>query len=220
MLDGNHVWQLFIVGICAAFVLFFSTMSIMFDFIEFLASFCRKSRNWNKFHSQRKDRLCSSSYYRTCQFLFSTTSLSYVLLLVWKMIFDIDLLASIDGLLLITASLASAPSFLYFVQLLPVIGNLVIGIQRMLFTMLSFMGLTSLYSLPFTHAFLALLKDETNCEVEGFETLVGSSYTTFKVMLNMVDLSTYQAKGKEIKKAKGFRHIVQHKVSQHVTLRT
>ena len=196
MLDYNHVGQFFIFGFCAAFVLFFSVVSIMFDILEKLTLLCRKSRNWRKFQGKRKDRLCTGSYYRISQFLFSITSVFYLAFLIIEILIPDDQYSYINVALLIPACLVSAPSILYFLQVCPYIGDLVIGIERMISVMLIFLGLFYFYLTPYAHAFLTLLKGDNNCQVKDFETLSNAIYTSFKVMLNMVDFSSYGEKGK------------------------
>ena len=71
-----------------------------------------------------------------------------------------------------------------------------IGIERMISVMLIFLGLFNFYLTPYAHAFLTLLKGDNNCQVKDFETLSNAIYTSFKVMLNMVDFSSYGENGK------------------------
>ena len=186
----------FVYGFCAAYVLSFSTMSVTFDILEKLTSLCRKSRNWRTFQGKRKDRLCNGLYYRISQFLFSIASILYLAFLVIEILIPGDQYSYINVALLIPACLVSAPPILYFVQICPCIGDLVIGIERMIFVMLNFFGLFYFYLTPYAHAFLALLKDDNNCQVKGFETFSNAYYTSFKVMLNMVDFSSYGENGK------------------------
>ena len=58
---------------------------------------------------------------------------------------------------------------LYFVQLLPFLDPLVNSIQKMLGIMVGFIIVYFIMILPYPHAFLALLKGDNKCRLEGFE---------------------------------------------------
>ena len=92
--------------------------------------------------------------------------------------------------------LFSVWSILYFVQLLPYVDPFVNSIQKMLGIMINFTIVYFIMIFPYPHAFLALLKGNSGCKLEGFESVWNGMYTSFKIMLNMVDLDTYNVNGK------------------------
>ena len=45
--------------------------------------------------------------------------------------------------------------------------------------------------IAYPHAFQVLLTKDNICQVEGFNTIAESIYTSFKIMLNMVNFNDY-----------------------------
>ena len=83
-------------------------------------------------------------------------------------------------------------SLLYFVQLLPSIGHSVITIQAILGDFVHFSLVFILFIVPFMHTFQTIIN--TNSTVgctDDFDSLFRVFYSLFTVMLNMVDLTSY-----------------------------
>ena len=83
-------------------------------------------------------------------------------------------------------------SLLYFVQLLPSIGHFVITIQAILGDFVHFSLVFILFIVPFMHTFQTIIN--TNSTVgctDDFDSLFRVFYSLFTVMLNMVDLTSY-----------------------------
>ena len=76
-------------------------------------------------------------------------------------------------------------SMLYFVQLVPVFGNYVIGVQRMLKDFINFAFLLIIFFFNYGIAFFKLLR--TNENMKDFNKMPQSFYSTFRAMLNMVE---------------------------------
>ena len=73
---------------------------------------------------------------------------------------------------LIFTGCVSIWSLMYFVQLVPSIGQFVNCIRRMLGIMFNF-----IIVYPYPHAFMVMLKDYTDCQVPGFETVSQGVYS-------------------------------------------
>ena len=76
-------------------------------------------------------------------------------------------------------------SILYFIQLVPMFGNYVIAMQRMLKDFVNFAFLLIIFFFTYTIAFFKLLR--TNEIIKDFKKMPQSFYSTFRVMLNMVE---------------------------------
>ena len=57
--------------------------------------------------------------------------------------------------------------------------------------MVQFLVVYIFIMVPYPHAFQVLLATDTRCKIKGFDSVGEAAYTTFKVMLNMVDFSEY-----------------------------
>ena len=92
----------------------------------------------------------------------------------------------------IPTGFTSVWTILYFVQMLPAVGHFVNSIQRMLGIMFQFIFVYMLVLSPYPHLFKFLLTGEDGCSVDGFANIGEGTYTTFKVMLNMVEFTSYE----------------------------
>ena len=163
------------------FLFIYSIAAVLYDVTEMSASFCRGRYRWRFAFRRNKTLVVASTYYRTCQFLFSLLVLFWFLLYIeaphsW---------ASEYGIIL--TCFLSVWSFLYFLQIIPSIGPFINSIQQMLTIMVQFLIVYFIVLLPYPHAFLVLVSSDTKCDTEGFESIGQAIYTTFKAMLNMVD---------------------------------
>ena len=80
----------------------------------------------------------------------------------------------------------------YFIQLIPSIGYFVITIQLILVDLLHFMIIFPLMFIPFMHSFQSVINTNTNVGcIDGFNDMFGVFYSLFTIMLNMVDLRSF-----------------------------
>ena len=171
--------------------------SLVFDVLSVITWFCSNSCKWKYFLGKKKDIIASSTFYRICHFMFTL----FIFLIMREYIESAlkrkDYMNQIVLKVgLIFTCFLSIWSVLYFVQLIPSLGQFVNSIRRMLGVMFNFIIVYLLMLYPYPHAFMVMLKNSSGCQVPGFETLQGGIYSSFKVMLNMLDISTYQS-GKE-----------------------
>ena len=76
-------------------------------------------------------------------------------------------------------------SVLYFMQLLPIFGYYIIAVQRMLKDFLNFSFLLLLFSFTYTIGFYKMLRNDDT--VQDFNDIPTSFYSTFRLMINMVE---------------------------------
>ncbi len=179
-------------GILTAFLymLMYAIFALLYDITEGLVSIFHNWRRWRSALGKPKNLVASSTYYRVCQIMFSTLSIIWIL---FYILAPKDIITDI-GLILVT--FLSTWSVLYFVQIVPFIGKFVNSIQEMLAVMLQFIIVYVIILIPFPHAFQVLLRTESTCDtVKDFESFGMGSYSVFRIMLNMVDLTSYNSEG-------------------------
>ncbi len=173
------------------YIILYGIFSMLFDLIEKIIS---GLKNWSKWHTcfgKEKELVVTKWYYRACQFLFCLLSI------VWGFCYAFLPGTPITEYGVIPTGFTSVWTILYFVQMLPAIGHFVNSIQRMLGIMFQFVFVYMLVLSPYPHLFKFLLTGEDGCSVDGFANIGEGIYTTFKVMLNMVEFTNYEdaAKG-------------------------
>ena len=86
---------------------------------------------------------------------------------------------------------------LYFVRLSSTFGNYVIAMERILFYLAKFSILICVFFIPFASVFPRfILPVNGTCPVE-FESVTATFYTTFTVILNMVDFHSFNTPSPE-----------------------
>ena len=179
--DWYHVFNVpQFYGVCLIFMISFSILSILYDILEQCLSLRRKWYRWRFAFGKRKTLIIASTYYRTCQFLFS------FFVLIWFIYYLTEPDSWVAEYGIIMTCYLSVWSILYFLQMMPLIGHFVNSIQKMLTIMVQFLIVYFFVLIPYPHAFLVLLSSDTRCEIKGFNNIGEATYTTFKAMLNMV----------------------------------
>ncbi len=84
-------------------------------------------------------------------------------------------------------------SFMFFFQLLPIVGVYVTTVRRMLRDLLNFNFLYLLWVTPFSLYFLVFFNTNSKFDcVSEFSNIGEAFYSTFRMMLNMLDLHLYE----------------------------
>ncbi len=92
------------------------------------------------------------------------------------------------GLLYMVTAVFNIWTLLYFLEMIgPRFGIYAISIQRMIGVLGQFLVIFFLLFFSFEYTFYRTYNDSNNCE-KGYENYLDSFYTTFIVMLNMVDI--------------------------------
>ena len=106
---------------------------------------------------------------------------------------------TISELINVSAAIGYFSSLLYFLQVMPSIGHNIITIQRMLCDLFHFSILFIMCVLPFARYFFIFFANNSNegC-IEDFATVIDSLYSSFTIMLNMVNFSEFDVENKNI----------------------
>ena len=88
---------------------------------------------------------------------------------------------------------------LFFLQLLPSIGHFVITVQAILADMFNFIIIYIIFLIPFMHTFQRLVNINTNVGCfDEFTELFRVFYSTFTVMLNQIDFTSFDIRNRNI----------------------
>ncbi len=158
-------------------------------FISIRRSFIRKLRTTPK---GRKQIMVSTTFQRICSFLFSIFSISATL-------------GMLSGFSRVVAYFICIWPLLCFLELLPSIGYLVLLVQKALKDVLSFGFILFVFLIPYPHGFFNILKGI--CGEESFANIGAAMYSSFKLMLNMIDLEQYKSKEGVDLQALYFMHV-------------
>ncbi len=169
------------------YMLVYSICAVVYDVFEGFVSIFYNWAKWRAAFGKSKDLVASTSFYRICQLFFS------ILSIIWTIFYMIEPKSIFTAIGLILTIFFSIWSALYFVQIAPFIGKFVNSIQQMLKIMIQFVVVYAIILIPFPHGFQVLLRGENKCDtIEGFENLGMGSYSAFRMMLNMIDLTSYK----------------------------
>ena len=188
-IENSNYIAVIIITIYLCYLLLYIVCCILFDTVSLLTLPCSNSWKWSSWQKKSKDLIVSNTFYRLCQFTF----IMNVTLIFGEYANGTKVNGSIFYNGLIYTCFLSIWSLLYFVQLMPSIGQFVHSIRRMLGVMFNFIIVFALMLYPYPHAFMVMLKHGKDCQVPGFETIPNGVYSSFKIMLNMVDFSEYSA---------------------------
>ena len=170
------------------YLFLYCLFSVLSDIFEGFVSIFYNWSRWKYCFGVPKHLITSVVYYRVCMLIFSLSSFTWVLtyFIVPDNIF-VEL-----GLIVVTY--VSTWSVMFFVQILRYAGNFVNIIQKMLVIMAQFTFVYAIILIPFPHAFQVFLRGRGLCDtVKGFETMGFGIYSVFRIMLNMIDLTTYNS---------------------------
>ena len=92
------------------------------------------------------------------------------------------------GILYSLSAIFNVWNLLYFLEMTPGFGILALSIQRMLGVMFQFTTVFLMLFFSFQYTFYRLFNDREACE-NGFKNWVDSFYTTFLIMVNMVNIA-------------------------------
>ncbi len=169
-------FQLCLLAYVLANVLCFIMYDIFEYFISIRRGFIKKLKSTPK---GPKHVMVSTTFHRICSFLFSITILTAT--------FD-----RFGRVLHVLVYLVCMWPLLCFLELLPSIGYRVLLVQKALKDVLSFGFVLFVFILPYPHGFFNILKGI--CGEESFSNIGVAMYSSFKIMLNMIDLEQYKSK--------------------------
>ena len=139
-----------------------------------------------------RDRHASVQFYRSMQL---ATCLSVVAICVGQILRFIGLAVPLvfDHILYLIVSYGCVWGVLYFLQVLPWISIYAFAVQRMLQVLIRFMVIFFLFLFAFAISFRRTLLDKSHgCPIH-FDTLGETVYSTFLVILNLVNFRVYES---------------------------
>ncbi len=173
-------------------------LSLLFDCFIFVIQFCVPCASFQTCFGKHKNLAINPTFYRVSQAFFMVTALLYLAQATLEAFHIRDSSNVFIHVCLIISCYLSVWSILYFVQLLPSIGHFVNIVQRMQIILMNFSIVYLIVFFPFPHVFLVLLRDGTECQVDGFEDLFTGFYSVFQIMVNLLNFrQTYGPTGKQ-----------------------
>ncbi len=165
------VWLIFLQSSC----------QLIFDLVEFAFAFYQYRRSWHRWTELGKKRLAVQIlFYRIMQFLAEFAMCIGTLTSLFPII-DSTL---VQDLIYIQVSFGITWSLMYFLQLAPWIGRMVVTVQRMINDLFKYSFLHGLFLVTFAHSFLRLVAHDNNrtgkCS-EEFSTVLHSWYRSVAV---------------------------------------
>ena len=141
--------------------------------------------------------LVSTRFYHVAQFLLALSIVGCAFMIFLQVQFHehdsrfTQLMHNISVLLFISVILLNGWAMLYFLQFLPHMGYFVLAVQRMVGETFKFIFIFLLFLFGFSEAFANVLAVNGFCHVPEFKDKAISLYSTFTVMLNMINLNEY-----------------------------
>ncbi len=178
------------------YMAFTSFCLLLFDLVEIITIVATKSPSYfYGWHFLRPTVLVTRLLYRCNQFmlavLIATVSTVYF--------FDANLTEVTLQIVNVVCMINITFSVMFFFQMLPGVGVYVITIRRMLRDLLNFSVLYLLWVTPFTLYFMIFFNTSSKYKcVKEFSTIGESFYSTFLMMLNMIQLTDYDVYTKQI----------------------
>lgn len=165
-----------------------SLIIVVFDILDMIHyHVTAKSREQRILHAfGSRHFVVKTKFYRICNFLLASA----------VVIFNLSNIFQATAIALkayIVANILNIWSLLFFIQLLPALGYFVTIIQRMLKDMFHFLVLYVILFFSFSQTFYNLFYINRACS-EEFYSVPMSIYSTFRIMLNMIDLTAYDMK--------------------------
>ena len=168
------------------FLMIFCICVIISDIVESVFHFLFGSGHFSKLPRRHKKYVVLIKMYRVNQLFLMMTML--ISLIMRNVPTSNPELSTIKHILYTLVWASSIWSLLYFLQLIPFMGYFVITIQSMIVDLLRFIILFILILVPFAFSFHRIARDSQTCD-ERFKSIPLSMYTTFTVMLNMVNFA-------------------------------
>ncbi len=166
-------------------------LTVIFDIAEVVVMWVRRTpRYLCALNSLRPALVVTVLWYRFNQFVLAF----FFAFIATAQLGDFDQAMSESSLQVINVVCMVAITFslMFFFQMMPVIGIYVISVKRMLRDLLNFSFMYLLWVTPFSVYFMVFFNtsSRTQC-VHEFSSITESMYSTFRMMLNMLDLTVY-----------------------------
>ena len=175
-----------------------TTVALLYDLYDMVAV-NTLDQSWKKIYTQTKGRkVVHYFFYRGVETILNCVLLVMCLNKVIWYSSGKHLPIYLAQVLFVTMVSCSVWSLLFFAQLVPFVGTFVMATQRMLHSLAKFGVIILIFVLPFGFIFPKFISQNADgsCPDE-FNSLISSFYTSFTIILNMIDFRTFDAPSKE-----------------------
>ena len=137
-----------------------NTLQLLFDLVDIPHKIWKYRKSWHRWTEKGKQQfVVQVVFYRLMQFLAEFAMCVGALSVLFPILRDYDWIAD---LIYIQVSLGITWSLMYFLQLAPWIGKMVVTVQRMINDLCKYCLLYSMFLVCFAHSFLRLISQGTN----------------------------------------------------------
>ena len=176
------------------FVALVSAVMVVYDIINLITRMVNKFSCTKHKNFPLSGETISTLFYINIQSLLNLSLVLTTVLLMFRYFASKSMsgvIRDVSLFMFISTSLLNIWSLLFFFQILPFIGHFVITIQKMLVDMINFFAIFLIFLLGFSQAFRNVLNVSGFCGNTGFDDFMEGFYSTFKIMLNMINFSKY-----------------------------
>ena len=166
---------------------------IVVTILEMISFYKIQDWSWNYNVEGKRLLEAHDAFFWSCNFCFSSILLAFVVLDYT----NID--ASLFDIAHVLLPISGMWNILYFVQMLPSIGYFVITVQAILGDLWNFSVIFIIMMIPYMHSFQIIVNTNTNEGCFGaYDTLFQTFYSLFSIMLNMVELASYNIRNLDV----------------------
>ena len=175
-----------------------TTFALLYDLYDMIRVYRLNKLLMEKYTPSNGEKIVHYLFYRMTEAVLNVVLLTICLNKVIWNIWGYRLPVYPAQMLFVVMVCCSVWSLLFFVQLMPLVGIYVMATQRMLHCLTKFGVIILIFVLPFSFIFPKFIsrKEDGTCPDE-FDSTISSFYTSFTVILNMVDFRSFDAPSKE-----------------------
>ena len=184
------------------YILIHSLAILLGDIVDFMVGLCRDNALLSKgFKTPNGYKTISLNYgfYRGSQTLLATVCIIGTVTSLLGSLMSQELSWQFTNYLYMITSMSLVWSMLFFLQLSPFFGYFVIAVQSMMMDLIKFALIFVAFAYPYSETFARLVNQgkTDNCP-EEFSDPLTSFYSTFTIMVNMVDFHSYDVEDKTV----------------------
>ena len=184
------------------YILIHSVLIFLGDIVDFFVYTCWGNKFLNKGLTTPngvKNISLNYSFYRGSQLLLATGCIIGTLTSLFGSLMSYDISWQFTNYLYVLTSMNLVWSMLFFLQLSPFFGYFIIAVQSMMMDLMKFALIFVAFAYPYSETFARLVNQgkTDNCPQE-FSDPMTSFYSTFTVMVNMVDFHSYDVADKTV----------------------
>ena len=187
--------------LCLTFYILIHSLAILLgDIVDFIVALCRDNALLSKGFTTPnglKDISLNYAFYRGTQMLLATVCIIGTVTSLLGSLLSHDISWQFTNYLSMLTSTNLVWSMLFFLQLSPFFGYFIIAVQSMMMDLLKFSLIFVAFAYPYSETFARLVNQgkTDNCPQE-FSNPMTSVYSTFTIMINMVNFHSYDVADK------------------------